>query len=87
MTPHVVYDKDCIFVRITKNTARKKWGKEKVVLCPVRLRPGGGFHPHVTYLPNDPHDTGFEQSVEDFTSYNCSREVGYYPAFYLLVER
>lgn len=77
------------FTRVSKARARQLWGKRDIAFCPVNLRPGFPWSPHITYfaqaVADDPR-AEFDKGVNAFEWYNCSdRETGLYTAFYLIM--
>lgn len=68
------------YIRVSKAYARKNYKTERIDMCPVNVRPGGGFRPNMMIPQNG--DRTFDQWIDEFTYYNCTNEVGYYPAFY-----
>lgn len=83
------------FTRISKAKARKLYDSgEDVFLCAVNMRPNFGavkatksewletkvVDGFVTVVPRN---DGFECLCNCFSFYNCDKERGYYPAFYV----
>ncbi len=83
--------------RITKQAAFKRFcNDESFVLCPVKLRPGFPFAPHLNILPDrirvykecGSNEAGFRSIVTYFEYANCQmNETGYYTAFYVQGEK
>lgn len=70
-----------MFNRITVHQAKRRYKNgEDVVLCPHKLRPGYPFAPHVT-VTNNCGEWG--KVIAEWKYYNASREVGYYPHYYV----
>jgi hypothetical protein len=75
------------YTRITKRAALKRFNNgECIYLCPVKLRPGGPWHPEIT-ITNKGHFAGvtedFNKIINQFEYYNCNVETGYYAAYYI----
>lgn len=91
MTRHVFISGGQRFTRIHKSQARRMWAGEArytIALCPVKLRPGFPFSPHITCFNQEQKERAFEAVVGSFIWYNCTcNETGYYPAFYLVEGR
>jgi len=45
------------FTRVSKARARQLWGKRDIAFCPVNLRPGFPWAPHITFLAGTPETT------------------------------
>ena len=89
MNRFIIRDGTTTFTRISKREAFRLFSQGKLVaLCPVKLRPGYPFSPHV-FVSWDPTQEwrsvgeSWERLIREFTWYNCSCEAGYYPAFYV----
>lgn len=82
-------DGDIDYVRVSKTIARKAYDDGKpVVLCPVKLRPFGGFRPSCMVDKVGWQGRGFADVVSNFESYNCQlNETGYYAAYYVRVPK
>ncbi len=75
------------YKRIRKDEARGRFSNgEFIYLCPVKLRPGGPWHPEIT-ITNKGHLAGvtedFNKIINRFEYYNCNAETGYYTAYYI----
>ena len=69
------------YTRVSKAYARKNYKTERIDMCPVNLRPGGGCRPNMMIPQTE--DRSFDMLVADFVLFNCQwNETGYYPAYY-----
>lgn len=73
--------------RISKATARRMWeNNQDFIIVPCKLRPTG-FGAMFTRCDCYEEDWGdrrpFDTFINEFTFYNCNRETGTYPAFYV----
>ena len=89
MKTYIFQDSKTTFRRISKRAARKLWGSTttapSIALCPVKLRPGFPWAPHITYHAAEQIERPFDTSVNSFEYYNCNlNETGYYTAFYIV---
>ncbi len=97
MNHHVFTDERARYTRISKAKARKLWGQVDIALCPVNLRPGYPWAPHivvpaaaireglVSEYDFERDEYTFDNMTSDFESYNCTcNETGKYAAFYLV---
>ena len=73
-----------VYTRVSKSLARKLWGKQPVVFCPVKLKPGIPYMFHSVFCAEEVRrkKLEFEHIVSDFTYYNCCGKTGNYIAFY-----
>lgn len=74
--------------RISKATARKLWNNnEDFIIIPCNMRPTniwGSMHTRTDCYEEDINERRpFDVFVNEFTFYNCNRETGLYPAFYV----
>jgi len=91
MIKHIISDGASTYTRISKNEARKRFDAGKdFALCPVKLRPGFPWAPHMTVRSGEHKANGrtFEQLLNEFCYYNANcNETGLYAAFYLVTEK
>ena len=68
--------------RITKKQARTAYNSGFTILfCPVKMRP---FTPwHLGICVDKSYGRSFDNTVNEFEYYNCTRETGLYTAFYI----
>ena len=70
-----------LYKRVSKKTARRVYnGGGVVMIAAHRLNPWNIFQPAITIL-RDEHT--FDEWVNDYQSYNCNYETGYYCAYYI----
>lgn len=93
MNHYTITDQAHHYERVSKAYARKHYQQERIAMCPVKLRPGFPFFPHMEmnqepYTPVwDGDDRGtFDAQVRSFEHYNCAYETGYYAAFYRIID-
>jgi hypothetical protein len=92
MNRYTEMDGDVKYVRVSKVAAQRAYDAgQPVVLCPVKLRPFGGFRPSCM-VSNQPSDGGyvraFKDVVQDFVWYNCQlNETGYYPSYWVQLRK
>lgn len=91
MNSHVISDGKTVYTRISKQLARKRFDVDlAVVFCPVKLRPGFPFAPHVLINNSAEYRESsytFDVTVRNFEYYNCNcSETGSYTAFYVTQE-
>lgn len=90
MEHYTIETKTESFTRVNKAYARKHYKTELIAMCPVKLRPGWPWAPHMYLTQADLEPTydgdtrhTFDGQVDSFIYYNCNaNKVGYYPAFY-----
>lgn len=86
MTRMTFSDSGATYTRISKREAVRMYTTgQSFAACPVKLRPGFPFAPHIMIHPDETRS--FDQMINSFKYYNCSHETGYYPAFYRVTER
>ena len=81
------------FVRVSKRNAKLRYDSGEVIyLCPCKLRPGCPWHPEAAVMKESVDvdsqvfvtgDKDFERIVNEYSHYNCARNVGEYPAYYI----
>ena len=70
------------YKRISKRTAERLYNSgEPVLLCPVKLVPGGAWGNGC--IVTKENGTNFEQVLNAFEYYICNNETGNYAAFYI----
>jgi hypothetical protein len=83
------------YARVSKREARKAYDRGATVwLCPVKLLPFSGWHPEcaLSKARIEHPVTGwagewtFDELVDNFASYNCTHETGYYPSYWVLTQ-
>ena len=82
MRSYYCYDGEDRWMRVNKTRAKKLFqAGERVLLCPVNLRPFGIWR--ISFMA-DSQDGDFDKLVNAFEHYNCtSAEAGKYCAFYV----
>ena len=64
--------------RITKRSARKLCETEEILLTPCKA-------PSMYFAARLDIDYGFDEFVNAFTYYNCNKETGDYPSFFVRI--
>lgn len=73
------------YKRITKRAAFTAYKNgETIYLIPVKLAPGGFWHPEIPIRNDSPRK--WEAIINEFEYYNCCNERGRYAAFYIREE-
>src|SRR5664279_904710 len=83
-------DGDTTYTRIPKSEAKQMYDSSKpIYLIPHKMRMGFALCSGMMVYPKDRKEIAgesFENMLDGFTYYNCSRETGSYPAFYKMSE-
>ena len=88
MRAHTFCKNGFTFKRIDKRAARKAYSHGlSILLAPCNINPYYCFAPTLTINRDRCQEEGspFDLLVNLFRYYNCGRETGYYPAFYIPV--
>ena len=82
------------YIRISMVNAKRRYDRGEVIyVCPLKLRPGGPWHPECAIVKGDYSGSDvqcfladskeFEDVVREYAHYNCSYGTGRYPAYYI----